>query len=108
MSASRSGLSFLILLVAALACRTAQPINIMMAEAVCDSTSLAVRDTAAIRSAAAAHFSEPDSAVQKRVMIRADTAWVTVYHGRITFTVVRLLRSPTGWRFDREVGYGIH
>ena len=69
---------------------------------------LAVRDTAAVRAAAAAHFSEADSAVQRRVTIRADTAWATVYHGRITFTIIRLRRSPTGWRFDRELGYGIH
>lgn len=70
--------------------------------------SLAVRDTSAIRAAAAAHFSEPDSAVQKRVTIRADTAWAAVYHGRITFTIIRLRRSPSGWRFDRDLGYGIH
>lgn len=68
----------------------------------------AVRDTAAVRAAAAAHFSEPDTAVQRRVIIRADTAWATVYHGSITFTIIRLRRSPTGWRFDRELGYGIH
>lgn len=69
---------------------------------------LAARDTAAVRVAAAAHFAVRERAVARAVTIRADTAWATVRHGSITLTVVRLRREAGGWRFEREVAYGIH
>ena len=73
-----------------------------------DSPPVAAADTTAIRAAAAAHYATPDSAVARAVVIRVDTAWTAVYHGRVTFTIVRLERGPNGWRFAREDGYGIH
>jgi hypothetical protein len=70
-------------------------------------TTAGAADTAAVRAAAGVHYGASDSVVARAVTIRADTAWATVHHGRVSWTVVRLERRGGRWHFAREAGYGI-
>jgi hypothetical protein len=67
-----------------------------------------VDDSSAIRAAVAAHYQESATEVRRRVTIRSDTSWATVYHGPVTFTIVRLERRGGRWQFVREEAHGIH
>jgi hypothetical protein len=68
----------------------------------------AAGDSAEIRAAVSAHYQASATDVRRRVTIRSDTSWATVYHGRITFTIVRLERRGGRWQFVREEAHGIH
>lgn len=69
--------------------------------------SVSASDTAEVRASAAAHFQLSDSAVARRVLIRSDTAWVSVRLDSLSLSIARLERRSGRWIFVREQAQGI-
>ena len=65
------------------------------------------RHAARIRGAAATHYHVPDSAIAKQVVVKSDTAWVSVRHDAVSITIDRIERQSGRWVFVREEAYGI-